>query len=132
MAKSKYSNKKVVGYVNGKSHVFDSTVELHRYNHLLLLEKAKKIKFLSIQPSFELQEKFKRNNKTHRAITYKADFVYEIETKVQGSVAVCEDVKGFRTDMYQLKKKLFLKMYGDKFKFIEVKKDGKKWIETEI
>ena len=32
---------------------------------------------------------------------------------------VVEDVKGYKTDVYRIKKKLFLKKYGDKYKFLE-------------
>lgn len=32
---------------------------------------------------------------------------------------VVEDVKGYKTEIYKLKKKIFLNLYGDKYKFIE-------------
>ena len=96
---------------------FDSRKEAMRYQELKLLEKAKVIKDLKLQPKFELQESFKSQGKTHRAITYIADFMYyDLEQKKQ----VVEDVKGVRTEVYKIKKKMFLKRYGDQYKFYEV------------
>jgi hypothetical protein len=88
---------------------FDSKKEAKRYIELKMLEKAGKIKELKLQPVFLLQEGFHRNGKAIRQITYRADFEY-IDEKGQ---KVVEDVKGFKTDVYKLKKKLFLKKYPD-------------------
>lgn len=93
---------------------FDSLKEAEKYWELKILEKAWKISKLKLQPKFLLQESFKYNWKTERAITYIADFSYE-----QDSQIVIEDVKGFKTDIYKLKRKLFLKKYWHIYKFIE-------------
>ena len=91
--------------------VFDSKRERQRYCELKLLEKAGKIKDLSLQHKFELQPSFKKNGITFRKITYIADFVY---FDLERMKIVVEDVKGFKTKEYQLKKKLF------EFKFPEL------------
>lgn len=97
---SKYGSKKVL--INGI--VFDSKKEADRYCELKFLERAGKIKDLSLQHKFELQPSFKKNGKTIRAITYIADFVY---FDLERMVNVVEDVKGYKTKEYLLKKKMF-------------------------
>ena len=96
----KYHNKKII--VDGIK--FDSLKESKRYNELKILEKAKEITELRLQVKFELQPSFKKNNKTIRKIEYIADFVY-YDNKIQQYIV--EDTKGYRTDVYKLKKKLF-------------------------
>lgn len=102
----KYKNIKVTV----DNHKFDSKKESRRYIELKLMERCGLIKNLELQKSFELQPKFKKNNKTYRAINYIADFVYYDIEKEQ---IVIEDVKGFRTDVYKIKKKLFEYKYPD-------------------
>ncbi len=97
---SKYKAKKTE--VNGI--LFDSKKEANRYATLLLLEKSGRIKDLKLQPTYELIPRFKKNGKTYRKTTYKADFEY-FDTKLNKKVV--EDVKGFKTPVYLLKKKLF-------------------------
>lgn len=103
---SKYNNKKTI-VDNIK---FDSKSEANRYIELKMLEKARKISDLELQPKFILQEKY-INNKGEkiRAITYKADFCY-----LEGNKIVVEDVKGMETKEFKLKKKLF------EYKFPEI------------
>jgi hypothetical protein len=96
----KYHNKKV----EYDGYTFDSIREKNYYIKLKLLEKAEKIKELELQKEYELQPSFKLNNKTSRKITYRADFTYK--TTEDDKLHVI-DVKGFRTDVYRLKKKLF-------------------------
>lgn len=101
----KYHNK-IVEVDNIK---FDSIKESKRYNELKWLEKANIIKELELQKKFELQPKYTNKNGKHiRAITYIADFYYFDNEKQQ---YVVEDTKGFRTDVYKLKKKLFEYQY---------------------
>ena len=102
---AKYHNKKV----SYDGYTFDSIKEKNYYIKLKLLEKAGKIKELELQKEFELQPSFKLNNKTNRKITYKADFTYK--TTEDNKIHVI-DVKGFKTDVYRLKKKLFEYRYG--------------------
>lgn len=83
---------------------FDSKAEADRYIYLKTLEKLGSIKDLQLQPKFILQDSFKKNGKTYRAITYKADFSYFDHKKGH---LVIEDVKGQKTEVYKIKKKLF-------------------------
>lgn len=53
-------------------------------------------------------------------ITYLADFVYE-----KGSQTIVEDVKGMKTDVYKIKRKLMLYFHGIQIK--EVTKETKTW-----
>lgn len=89
---------------------FDSRLEAKRYTELKLLQKSGKIKELQLQPSFELIPSFKKNGKTFRKSTYKADFQY-IDTETGKTIV--EDVKGFKTELYKLKKKLFEYKYSN-------------------
>jgi hypothetical protein len=93
---------------------FDSIKEARRYGELKELEKQGKIKNLTIHPKFLLQDKFKHKGKTHKKITYSADFQYE-----ENGDIVVEDVKGYKTDVYRMKMKMFLFRYGDKCEFKE-------------
>ena len=111
---SKYNAKKAnVGGIK-----FDSKREAERYCELKLLEKAKEIRNLELQPRFLLQDKFvdKQGNK-HRKIEYVADFFYIDKDDKK----IVEDVKGVLTDVYKLKKKLFLKIYDDQYEFREIR-----------
>ena len=110
--KSKY--KAVKTEINGIK--FDSKKEARRYKELKILEKADEIKSLELQPRFLLQEKFKYNGKTIRKIEYIADFRYIDE---KGNTVV-EDVKGMKTEVYKIKKKIFLKIYGENLIFKEI------------
>ena len=103
---SKYGSKKVI--IDGKK--FDSKKEGKRYLELKLLEKANEIKDLELQKVFELLPSFKKNGKTYRKITYIADFCY---FSIREGKYICEDVKGFKTDVYKLKKKMFEYVYKD-------------------
>lgn len=108
---SKYNNQKVqIDMV-----VLDSKLEAERYKELKLLERAKVIKNLKLQVPFLLQESFRKNGKTYRKIEYRADFVYEENGKT-----IVEDTKGMKTDVFQIKQKLFEYKYPDlEIKIIE-------------
>ena len=103
---SKYHSKKVI--VDGIE--FDSKKEAKRYSELKLLERAGEIKELELQKVFELQPSFKKNGKTYRKTTYKADFYY-FNNRI--GKYIVEDVKGFKTEVYKLKKKMFEYKYND-------------------
>lgn len=92
--------------------VFASKAEAIRYRELKLLECAGKIKDLHLQPRFLLIPK----TKTQSACYYVADFQY-----IQNKKIIVEDVKGFVTAVYKLKKKLFLYLYGEQYTFFENK-----------
>lgn len=72
-----------------------------------MLEDAGKIVDLELQRKFVLQQGFKLNGKAYRAITYVADFVYKDDNGIH-----VVDTKGYRTEVYKIKKKIFMKKYG--------------------
>lgn len=103
---SKYKNKKI--FIDGIT--FDSQLEANRYCELKLLYKAGEISQLRLQPEFELIPAFRKNGKSFRKTIYKADFMYL--DNCSGKYIV-EDTKGFKTDVYKLKRKLFEFKYPD-------------------
>lgn len=107
---SKYKNRKAE--YNGIT--FDSQKEMRRYVELLGMCEAGLITDLHLQQDFTLQERYldADGNKVD-AIKYRADFTY------YDSVGnwVIEDVKGMKTDVYKLKKKL---MAGKGYRIQEV------------
>lgn len=101
---SKYGNKKV--YIGGE--VFDSQREYNRWCELLLLQRAGKISGLRRQPRFLLIPAMRDSHGAVRATYYIADFIY---TDTEKREVVVEDAKGFKTDVYKLKKKMMLDKY---------------------
>lgn len=103
--------------------VFDSRMEMNRYQELSLLERAGKISNLRRQVRFTLiptqYESIERiSNKTGKRLkdgkkviekdcSYIADFVYEENGKT-----IVEDVKGCKTKDYIIKRKLMLYVHG--------------------
>ena len=109
---SKYKAKKTI--IDGIT--FDSKSEAKRYEELKLLQRGGAIQNLSLQPRFMLQEGFVNvdTGKKERAIEYVSDFMYD-----EGDRIVVEDVKGFKTADYKIKRKLFLFKYQNQYKHIE-------------
>ena len=97
--RSKYGNR-IVEYDGYK---FDSQGESMRYYQLKMLQKAGKISGLQVHVPFELIPK----DEKHRAIYYEADFVY-----IEDGQKIVEDFKGFRTDVYKIKKRMMKWLYG--------------------
>ena len=91
--RSKYNNKKTK--VNGIT--FDSKKEADRYVFLTRRADIGEVVDMHLQVPFVFALEGKK------MFTYKADFVYF--DKVANKIVV-EDVKGFRTPLYKLKKKL--------------------------
>lgn len=107
---SKYHAQKTV--VDGVE--YDSKKESKRAQELEFLEKIGKIKNLQKQVRFILQDGYVNNEgQKIRPISYVADFVYE-----ENGQKIVEDSKGFRTEVFVLKKKMFMKLYPE-YKFIE-------------
>ena len=107
MNNNKYRNKKIM--YNGMT--FDSKKELKRYQELQLMEKGGAIFDLCRQVKYELipaQRDIKTGRIIERQAIYIADFVYKRYTKDGGLETVVEDVKGYRTQEYILKRKLML------------------------
>lgn len=82
---------------------FDSKKEAARYCELKRLESIGEIERLELQPKFELLPPFVHDGKKIRGIVYRADFSY-----YRVGVRIIEDVKGFKTKEYQIKKKFLL------------------------
>lgn len=109
---NKYNAKRVV--VDGIK--FDSKREAHRYKELKLMERAGTITDLQLQPKFELQPGFTGpDGRRIRAIHYIGDFMY---TDLETGNKVVEDVKGVKTDVYKLKKKMMA--YVHSIEIVEV------------
>ena len=95
---SKYRNKPVV--YNGVW--FASKAELKRWIELDIMQQAGMITYLSRQVRYKLSVC------GLHICTYVADFVYTDQSHAK----VVEDVKGFRTKEYAIKKKLMMALYG--------------------
>lgn len=116
---SKYKNIKVE--VNG--HTFDSKAEARYYNQLKWRKKCGDILFFELQPKYQVMPAFEKDGKRHQAIHYIADF--EIHHK-DGSIEVV-DVKGFKTEVFRIKEKLFHKKFPHKLTL--VKWDSGRFVE---
>jgi hypothetical protein len=84
---------------------FHSQAEAKRYGQLKLLFRAGTIRNLELQPAFHISINGKK------IFTYKADFAY-----FEGAERIVEDVKGFRTPVYKLKKKIVEAQLGVKIR----------------
>lgn len=116
---SKYRSRKV--HRNGT--VYDSRAEARRGAELALLERAGEIRNLRRQVPYELVPAQREPDTIgalgavhagrviEKAVGYVADFVYE-ERIADGWREVVEDVKGFKTHDYIIKRKLMLWRYG--------------------
>jgi len=98
-ALSKY--RAVATVVDGRR--FASRKEAERYQALRLLQKAGEIEKLQIQVKYPIQVN------GEPICQYWADFVY---VDCRSGHTVVEDVKGVRTAVYRLKKKLLHAVYG--------------------
>ena len=101
---SKYHAKRIYMY----DRWFASKAEAARYQELKLLEAAGEISDLQTQVTFELLPGFRDpEGHKHLPTKYIADFVYR-----QNGRTIVEDKKGFRTDVFKLKKKLMWIKHG--------------------
>ena len=120
-------------YNNGKArcnqgHIHDSRKEARRCNELTILEKAGEISKVRQQVKYVLiptqrersSEVYKRGPRKgepkegkllEKECCYYADFVY-----TKNGREVVEDTKGMRTEVYKIKKKLMLQVYGIRIK----------------
>lgn len=87
---------------------FDSKREAARYSALQLLVRAGEIVDLEVQPTYPIIIADPQGMPVIVA-AYRADFRYR-----RGRDVVVEDVKGVRTPLYRLKKKLVEALYGIK------------------
>ena len=97
--RSKYNNQKA----DFRGESFDSIKERDYYILLLDRERRGEIRDLKRQVAITIQQAFETpSGEKYRAITYKADFVYK---DITGQVHIV-DVKGYKTEVYKIKKKL--------------------------
>lgn len=102
---TKYGNKRT----EADGYQFDSLAECQRYHELRLCQQAGQITDLAVHPRFVLQAAFTRyDGRQVRAITYIGDFSY-----CERGRRVVEDTKGFSTQAFRLKQKLFWKVYPE-------------------
>lgn len=116
---SKYNSKKTV--VDGV--IFDSKSEANYYKLLKQKQEKRLITDLKLQPVFVLQNSYKLNGKTVKAITYKADFSYLDLTDNKRYVI---DVKGMPTEVANIKRKMFNFLYSDEYNLLWIV-ENKKW-----
>jgi hypothetical protein len=88
--------------------VFDSKREAQRYGELKMLERVGSVTDIELQPEYELIPPFEYRGKRERAIKYRADFRYKLHGQ-----EIVEDVKGHRTEVYKIKRKMLLHRYPD-------------------
>lgn len=105
VSKNKYNNKKTE--IDGIK--FDSKKESVFYEELKVRKMSGEIIDFEMQVPFELQPGYIRGGHKIRPIYYVADFV---ATYPDGHKEVI-DVKGWRTEMYKLKKKILLYRYPE-------------------
>lgn len=103
MKRSKYGAEPTGGHASKREH--------RRAIALRILERAGRITGLREQVEFELipAQTDARGKVVERACRYVADFVY-YDTRT-GRMVV-EDCKGYRTEVYRIKRKLMLYRYG--------------------
>ena len=82
--------------------LFDSNAEAERYAELKILERAHLISELKVHPRYTLLEGFRYRGINERPIVYEADFSY-----IEDGENIVEDVKGYKTPEYNIKRKLF-------------------------
>jgi len=101
---TKYHNRRVtIGDVT-----LDSQAEGRRYQQLRVLANAGAIQDLIAHPRYLLVEARTIDGKRERALYYEGDFAYTEKGR-----RVCEDVKGYETAVFRLKRRLFLDRYPD-------------------
>ncbi len=125
---SKYHNRKDERAAGAGAFIrFDSKKEARRFDELMAMLQAEKIRGLKLQPQFTLQEAYTTTEGVRvRAIRYQADFSYErtvrdgpehsvVRFKTETEwVPVVEDVKSraTKTRVYAMKKKLMREKFG--------------------
>ncbi len=105
--------------------LFDSKREAQRYQQLKLMERAGMICDLKRQVKYELiPAQYIDGKCVERAVTYTSDFEYYVLKPLRQKTVmaerdakvidqhIVEDVKGYRTEVYKIKKKLMLHNYG--------------------
>ena len=112
MSKQKYFSK---SNQCKQMHTHPSKKEANRCDELTHLRSIGSIKDLKQQPEFTLQPRFEFGGKIIRPIKYIADFSY-IDNVLKKFVI--EDVKGYRTRDYMIKKKMLIYTMRKQLDFI--------------
>jgi len=112
----KYGNK----VVRAEGMTFDSVAEYNRWKELRLAQEAGRIENLRHHTVFELDIPSDSGVEDQHICDYEADFTY---FDTANGALVVEDVKGFRTDVYRLKKKLMLALRDIEIKEIRPRYD---------
>lgn len=103
--RSKYNNRKVTA----EGYTFDSVAEYEYFCGLKLRLRVGQIKDLQVHPSFTLMHGFRNSERQWvRPITYEADFSYS-----ENGQQVIVDVKGVRTEVFNIKWKLLQSINRD-------------------
>ena len=114
---SKYGNH--ICYHNGIK--FHSKAERWYYTQLLLLEKAKEVKILKLQPKFLIEKGFVKKGKKYQDVHYIADFeILDLKSGLHWVI----DVKGMQKRLpreYILKRNKFLKVHNRNFREVYIK-----------
>lgn len=99
---------------------------------------------VELQPKYELQEKFKFNGKSIRAIDYTADFKitllhsYLVTTELKpfqpplyntDQYEYIVDAKGMETEVFKIKKKMFIKKYNKDVVIVKSVKQFTQWMD---
>lgn len=109
---SKYGNRKTPLTFDGQTWLFDSKREAEAALGLLIRQQAGEVRDLYFQVPYRLEVE------DVLICRYVADFVYDERCPQRDTsmgeawVAVVADAKGYRTDMYRLKKKLMKAIHG--------------------
>lgn len=99
-------------YRNRRAYGFDSKAEEKRWKELSSMQEAGQIEALERQKRYVLlPSQYKDGKCVERGVTYIADFVYKVD-----GVTIVEDVKGFKTKDYIIKRKLMLYIHGIKIR----------------
>lgn len=101
-----YNRKTVIDNIRFESHA-----EAQMYQQLKLMERAKEISQLKLQPKFTLQEAYIGiDGKKVRSLVYVADFSFFDNRKKHYRILDC---KGMKTEVFRIKEKLFNKLMLD-------------------
>lgn len=125
MTRVAYNKVKKVFYDDIK---FDSKAEVAYYKHLLKEKEKGNVVSFELQKKYVLMDKYRhpKTDKAVRAITYTPDF--EV-TYPDGKIEVV-DIKGFQTEVFKIKMKLFMERY--KVPLILIKYNSRNNTFTEI
>lgn len=106
--KNKFGNQKIT--IDGIER--DSLAESNRLEQLKILQRVGAIKNLKYQVKYELIPKQQGEHRNERAVTYIADYVYDVVMPDGSLREVVEDCKGHKTKDYIIKRKLMLFVHG--------------------